>query len=206
MRPFTSLAPALFAVGLLCSACSGKKEPMFPEDAAKARQAELSADSPAKEALPPGVVARRDVDNALMRGPGWLLSRIQTEEVLKQNKFIGWRLTAFPAEWDGSGLQPGDVITEVNGTLVERPDDLWTVWLAMADASELRLAFERDGKPAMIALKIHGAPVPETKKALESGTMTPPESGPTQGSAKKPNKRFETKVIGGEEPPEVSVD
>jgi hypothetical protein len=195
---------AVVLVALSLAACGSKKEPVFPEDAAAAKGAAPEA-SPPKEALPPGVVARGDVDGALMRGPGWLLNRIQAEEVLKQNKFVGWRLTAFPADWDSSGLQPGDVITEVNGTVIEKPDDLWNVWLAVADANEIRFAFERDGKPASVALKIHGAPVPETRKALEGGVMSPSSQGSTQGAQAKPGKqRFETKVIGGEEPPEVS--
>ena len=196
-------AKAVILLGLTLAACSGKKEPLFPEEAAAAKaQPEMEA-SPPKEALPPGVVARRDIDGALMRGPGWLLNRIQAEEVLKQNKFVGWRLTAFPADWDSSGLQPGDVITEVNGTVIEKPDDLWNVWLAVAEANEIRFAFERDGKPASVALKIQGAPVPETKKALEGGMMTPPADS-SQGPGKKEGRRFDTKVIGGEEPPEVS--
>ena len=200
-----SLPTTVLFLGLTVAACGGKKEPVFPEDAAaKAKAGEPEA-SPPKEALPPGVVARRDIDGALMRGPGWLLNRIQAEEVLKQNKFVGWRLTAFPADWDGSGLQPGDVITEVNGTVIEKPDDLWTVWLGVAEASEIRFAFERDGKPASVALKIHGAPVPETKKALEGGVMSPSaQQGPSQSGKAAGKQRFETKVIGGEEPPEVS--
>jgi hypothetical protein len=198
-----SLPLTVLILGLTTAACGGKKEPVFPEDAAKAKAEALDA-SPPKEALPPGVVARRDVDGALMRGPGWLLNRIQAEEVLKQNKFVGWRLTAFPADWDGSGLQPGDVITEVNGTLIEKPDDLWNVWLAVAEANEIRFAFERDGKPASVALKIHGAPVPETKKALEGGVMAPSSQGSAQATSGPGKQRFETKVIGGEEAPEVS--
>ncbi len=199
-----SLPMALLFLGLTAAACGGKKEPVFPEDAAAKANAEAPDASPPKEALPPGVVARGDIDGALMRGPGWLLNRIQAEEVLKQNKFVGWRLTAFPADWDGSGLQPGDVITEVNGTLIEKPDDLWNVWLAVAEANEIRFAFERDGKPASVALKIHGAPVPETKKALEGGVMAPSSQAPTKAASGAGKQRFETKVIGGDEPPEVS--
>lgn len=207
MRSLRWLKLGLIGVGFFAAACGDKKEPVFPEDAAAQKKLDEPAAFPKKEALPPGVVARQDIDGALMRGPGWLLNRIQAEEVLKQNKFIGWRLTAFPADWDSSGLQPGDVITEVNGTIIEKPDDLWNVWLAVAEASEIRVAFERDGKPASVALKIHGAPLPETKKALEAGVMAPSSQGPTRttGSAPTGNKgRFDTKVIGGEEPPEVS--
>lgn len=189
---------------------------MFPEDAESkpALSDENIPASPAKESLPPGTVARVELDQALLRGPGWLLSRIQTEEVLRQNKFIGWRLISFPAEWDGSGLQPGDVITDVNGVVIERPDDLWTAWLNLASATELKIAFERDGKPAVTIVKIQGDPQAQTKKQLESGVVIAGPAPVTQGSKQPPkpmqNKngkaRFDTKVIGGEsaEPTESS--
>lgn len=190
---------------------------MFPEDTegkGAAASDENIPSSPAKESLPPGTMARVDLDQALLRGPGWLLSRIQTEEVLRQNKFVGWRLISFPAEWDGSGLQPGDVITDVNGVVVERPDDMWTAWINLASAPDLRIAFERDGKPAVTILKIQGEPQAQTKKQLESGVVVAgpppaaqqgaPKSKPLQSKGGK--ARFDTKVIGGDaaEPTETS--
>jgi membrane-associated protease RseP (regulator of RpoE activity) len=132
---------------------------------------------------------------------------MQTEEVIRQNKFVGWRLVAFPAEWDASGLQPGDVITDVNGTVLEKPDDLWTTWLAVADASEVRIAYERDGKPSATVLTILGTANPETRKNLEAGAMLAPEPAAEAPRGKpRDKKRFETKVIGGEasEPSDVS--
>jgi len=194
---------------LALAACSSSKTPAFPDDGAAgaktAGSGEVGMDaSPPKENLPPGTVARKQLDQALLRGPGWLLSKIQTEEVLRQNKFIGWRLISFPAEWDGSGLQPGDVVTEVNGTTLEHPDDMWTVWMLASDASDIKISYERNGQPAVAVVKIQGAPRPETKKALEAGAMTPPASGPAQGVRSRTaaeaqgKKRFDTKVIGGE--------
>lgn len=204
---FQTLPACALALTLGLAGCSSSAEPEFPDEAKKGSGAVPDA-SPPKEALPPGTIARRDLDLALMRGPGWLLSRVQTEEVLRQNKFIGWRLISFPADWDGSGLQPGDVVTDVNGTVLERPDDLWNAWIAATDATEIKITFERDGKPAATVVKIMGAPQPDTRKGLEAGLMapSPPPSG--KGPAKatsQPNKkdaqRFDTKVIGGEADP-----
>lgn len=200
---FVFVAAASAALGIF--ACSSSKEPIFPEDNGAKTDADAPA-SPPKENLPKGTIARVELDQALMRGPGWLLSKVQAEDVLRQNKFVGWRLISFPADWDGSGLQPGDVITDVNGASLERPEDFWAVWMQATEATELKIGFERDGKPAVSVVKIHGAPQPETKKMLESGMMTPPPTSagaqPTQGS--KDKKRFDTKVIGGEDPIETS--
>jgi hypothetical protein len=188
----------------LVAACGGAPEPQAP--AAPSATSSAVAE-PAAAPLPPGSVRRADMDRALMRGPGWLLSRVQTEEVIRQNKFVGWRLVAFPAEWDASGLQPGDVITDVNGTVLEKPDDLWSTWLAASEVGEVRIAYERDGKPTATVLTILGAPNPETRKNLEAGAMIAP-SEPSEPSRpkSKDKKRFETKVIGGDasEPSDVS--
>jgi hypothetical protein len=197
-------ARALLLATPLLAACGGAPEPQAP--AAPSAISSAVAE-PAAAPLPPGSVRRADMDRALMRGPGWLLSRVQTEEVIRQNKFVGWRLVAFPAEWDGSGLQPGDVVTDVNGTVLEKPDDLWSTWLAASEAGEVRIAFERDGKPSAAVLTILGAPNPETRKNLEAGAMIAPAetAEPSRGNTKD-KKRFETKVIGGDasEPSDVS--
>jgi predicted small lipoprotein YifL len=177
------------------TACGGPREPQLPDEA-NAAPKKASADEGStkkRQALPPGTIARQDVDEVLKKGPGWLLNKVQTEEVLRQNKFVGWRVVAFPAEWDGSGLQPGDVVIDVNGVALERPDDLWTAWLNVAGAPELRISFERDGKPAQTVVKIQGEPSGETKQALESGDMPPPP----QAEAKKTYRR-DTKIITSE--------
>jgi type II secretory pathway component PulC len=165
---------------------------MFPEDQGdtKGKSADDAAPPEEAEKLPPGTVARKSVDDVLVRGPATLLRRIETEEVLRQNKFVGWRLIAFPAEWDRTGLQPGDVITDLNGIVLEKPDDLWTAWVGMADASELRIGLERDGKPGATVVKIQGAPSQATKEALSDG------NGPKQTAAtKKKGGRRDTVVI-----------
>jgi hypothetical protein len=187
---------SLFAAAAVCLvACSSaQEEPKTPKDAGA--NAHAAAGKPAADEAPPGTVARKSLDAVLLRRPPYVLGRVQMEEVLKQNKFIGWRLTSFPADWDKTGLQPGDVVTDVNGVALEKPEDLWTIWLALAEASEIRIGFERDGKAASTSVKIHGAPVPETKVALETGTGMPVDVPPAVGAApSKPSRKRDTIVI-----------
>lgn len=187
-----SLLAAVVALPLV--ACSGNPE---PKNAKAGQPSGASANKgPGADDAPPGTIARKSLDSVLLRRPGYVLSRVQMEEVLKQNKFVGWRLTSFPAEWDKTGLQPGDVVTELNGVALEKPEDLWTAWLALADAAEIRIGFERDGKASSTSVKIHGAPVAETKVALETGTGMPAaEPAPGERPAKKPARRKDTIVI-----------
>ncbi len=188
---------SLLAAALLLPlvACSSTPEPKNAKAAAPA--ADSNAKAPGADDAPPGTISRKSLDSVLLRRPGYVLSRVQMEEVLKQNKFIGWRLTSFPADWDKTGLQPGDVVTELNGVALEKPEDLWSAWMSLAEASEIRIGFERDGKPASTTVKIHGAPVAETKVALETGTGMPAADPAPQdrGPAKKPARRKDTIVI-----------
>ena len=121
-------------------------------------------------------VSRTRLDAVLKEGPPWLLSRVQMEEVLRKNKFIGWRITQFPSEWDSSGLRPGDVVSQVNGVALEKPDDLWDAWVAVSGAKEIHVAYERDGKGAEAIVPIVGELNPALKKTLEEGTAPAPAS------------------------------
>jgi hypothetical protein len=193
----SSLRPLLPWLGALLVACSSTPPPAEPELAdPPPAPAETAAPEATGPALPPGTVARAQVDKVLLRRPGWLLSKIEVEEVVRQNKFVGWRLVRMPGEWDGAGLQPGDVVIDVNGLSLEKPDDLWNAWLAVADASELKIAFERDGKGQSATLKIDGAPAKETKDALLQGEPASPAPQAPVEKGRKP-----TVVIQGDPNP-----
>jgi hypothetical protein len=198
IRP--SLLAPLFVAAALAAGCSSTPEPAFPEDGAAAK-ADQAVPEKAEEKLPKGTVARASVDHVLVRGPAFVLGKVETEEVLRQNKFVGWRLVAFPADWDTTGLQPGDVVTGVNGQTLERPDDLWDLWVKLADATEIKIDFERDGKPASTVVKIQGAPDASTKTALANGTTPTPASdggGKRQG---KTGRRDTVVITGGDDDP-----
>jgi hypothetical protein len=179
----------------LLAACSSTPQAAEPELGEPAPAQPAAEAAPATD-LPPGTLARAQVDQVLLRRPGWLLSKVEVEEVLRQNKFVGWRVVRLPSEWDGSGLQPGDVVTDVNGLSLEKPDDLWNAWLAMADANELKIAFERDSKTQTATLKIDGDPSKETKDALLQGE--PAAQAPQAPS--EPGRK-QTVVIQGDKNP-----
>lgn len=191
------LAPAALLVA--CSSTPQAQEPELGEPPPS--QPEAGADQAPSAALPPGTLARAQVDQVLLRRPGWLLSRVEIEEVLRQNKFVGWRLVRMPSDWDGSGLQPGDVVTDVNGLSLEKPDDLWNAWLAMADATELKIAFEREGQGQTATLKIDGAPSKETKDALLQGE--PATEAPRAPS--EPGRKPTVVIQGDKNPIETST-
>src|SRR5262245_18157893 len=82
---------------------------------------------PPRPAVPPGHVARQDVDLALTRlGLPWLFRRVMREGAFdKAGKLVGWRLIGLPEEWSSVDIHPGDIVTRVNGLSLETPDDAW---------------------------------------------------------------------------------
>ncbi len=162
-------------------------------------QAPKKADAPAQAApaataaaVPAGHIARGDVEDVLRKGPPWLLRRVTMEEVIREGKFVGWRILtlSFPDAWKVE-LKPGDVVKSVNGLALERPDDLFAAWMQLHSAIELRLACEREGKPFEVAMPIDG---PSTAASALAQMQTEPPPPP------KPS-RWQTIVIEGDKGP-----
>lgn len=168
---FAGLVTAMFL-----GACSNESAP--PKTA-------KAADKPAP-APPPGPVAPPDklersaLKAVLPSGLPWILRRVWPEEVVREGKFIGWRLVAIPEEWVGLDVRPDDVVTRVNGKGVETPDQLWEAWTSLATATELRVAYERNGEAKEFVMPIKGDPAPELLASLTS-----PSPPPRKASAKK---------------------
>jgi hypothetical protein len=186
LRRSTRRAGLALGLGLGLPACGGAHESV---------QAPSAAPAPAAAARPraaPGHLARGDVDHVLALGPPWLLRRVLMEEVVRDGKFVGWRIVALPEEWKSVDLKPGDVVTKVNGAVIEKPDDLWSVWTSLTKATELRVAYERDGAPRELAMPIDGAP---SKTAVINQTGAPPP--------RAPSKPKSTIVIEEDNPPDA---
>ncbi|KYF47215.1 serine protease, partial [Sorangium cellulosum] len=124
--------------------------------------------APVKPTAPAGQFARADVERVLLQGPPWILRRVPVEEVIRAGAFIGWKILALPADWSDLELKPGDVVTRVNGAPLERPDDLFAAYRAVASANELKIAYEREGTARELVVPIFGPPSQETVKAFES--------------------------------------
>lgn len=162
LRPFAvrlPLAGAMLTLTLSGCTASGPAPGPAPKTASAAHPSATAGTAPGRV---PGRLVRAEVDEALSHGPPWLLRRVVTEEVLRNGKFVGWRLLAVPKEWTVD-LKPGDIVKTVNGTTLERPDDLFVAWTALAAAPELKVLYERDAAPREMLLPIDGAP---SKQAL----------------------------------------
>ncbi len=135
------------ACALALAACGGSPTTTsgpVPATAAKA--------SPPVEASPaPGnTLARSAVHAAVADGLPLILQRVELDDhpVMAGGKFHGFRIVALrdPAFWAGVDLKPGDVVTSVNGFPIEHPEEAQTALESLDVASELKVAYERDGQ------------------------------------------------------------
>ena len=104
---------------------------------------------PAPDA-PAGTIARARIDDTLTAGPGTFLQHVvlSDEPVMIDGKFHGFRIKELRGEmWKGVDLRPGDVVTRVNGFAIERPEQAVEAFHSLSVASELRVAYDRDGAP-----------------------------------------------------------
>jgi type II secretory pathway component PulC len=143
MRSFRLVVGAL-AVGI-CHCGSAGPSP--------ARPVEAPAASPPPPAAGPASdhrLRRSVIHAAIAQGLGSFLQHIELDDVPVRvaGKFRGFRIAALRGEafWAGVELQPGDVVTRVNGFPIERPEQAQAAFESLDVASELRISYERDGE------------------------------------------------------------
>jgi len=110
------------------------------------------------EARSDRTLARSAVRALVVLGLGAFLQRFELDErpVIVGGKFHGFRVAALhdPSFWRDVDLRPGDVVTSVNGFPIERPEQALNVFDSLDVASELRVAYERDGHSREIVYAI----------------------------------------------------
>jgi type II secretory pathway component PulC len=123
--------------------------------------AAASANGPSSmppSAVPGHTLARSAVRDVVARGLGAFLQRIELDDqpVRAGGRFRGFRVAQLHDSqfWGGVDLKPGDVITSVNGFPIERPEQALVAFESLEVASELRVAYDRDGQPHEIAYAI----------------------------------------------------
>jgi type II secretory pathway component PulC len=95
-------------------------------------------------------LARSAVHAVVSQGLGYFLQRVELDDqpVFLGHKFHGFRIARLRDQpfWDGVDLKPGDVVVGVNGFPIERPEQAQTAFDSLEVASELRVAYEREGQ------------------------------------------------------------
>ena len=61
--------------------------------------------------------------------------------------------------WGNTDLRPGDVVTHLNGTFVEDPNQVYEAFEALREAPAIEVRFLREGQARVLRFPIVGAPV-----------------------------------------------
>ncbi len=102
-----------------------------------------------------GTISRGDMNKVLADGPAALLGKVMTEPFFKNGKFIGFRITEFTGNIpEMIDLRSGDVVLEVNGRMIERPESYYEIFQELKVAGEIRFKLLRDGQEQSIAYPI----------------------------------------------------
>ncbi|MBX3227975.1 MAG: hypothetical protein KIT84_27880 [Labilithrix sp.] len=143
------------AAMLLVAACESNPEPKMPRLDGIDPAPEFPGQTGARVKTPITSVKRADVKWTLDNGPGYFLQNVVLEEwpVMRDGKFHGFKIQSINDTWI-IDLKAGDVVTRVNGMVVEKPDDAISCLRALEKAPALKVDYERNGMPRVLELPI----------------------------------------------------
>ncbi len=167
-------------VGLFLAGCGG--------GAATATQPKtpVAANAPAKKAaVPKGSVSRGDLLATVDAGLGRFLQRVDVAPSLDAGQFRGFRIVALrpPGYWQNVDLQPGNVVTAVNGMPIETEMQAYDAFQALKSADAIRVSYLRGGQAHTLVVPIVGSPPPRApdKKSAPKPASTAKAGGGNSG-------------------------
>lgn len=171
-RPAKHFVRSLIPPGLLMLAvagCGGSNQP--PDAPLISIEEERAA---AEAARGPRLLHRAEVLRAIDRGMGAFLQYVFVEPYLVEGAFQGFRVVELRPRgaWEGIDLRPGDVVTRVNGQVIERPEQAHAVFVGLKEAEQIVVSLVRDGEPQELVVPIVDDEAPSTDGAV-GPTPTP---------------------------------
>jgi hypothetical protein len=131
---------------------------------------------------------RADVVRVVEAGFGKFLQDAELEVEYVDGRYVGYRIVRIqnPERYRGVGLEPGDVITQINGKSIEREEQAFEVFRSLRDAPYLEVSYLRQGEPMRLSLPIVGEAEPSAPAgSVPAGGGTPaspnvsPSTAPT---------------------------
>lgn len=179
------------SLALFLSACAGSQypdidEPLPPGTKTSTGAAPEPVASGAPVTRQAGTLQRGDVEKVVDAGLGRFLSQVAIEPKLQAGKFVGWSIVSLqpPELWRGIDLQPGDVVTRVNGMAIEREMQAYDAFQAVRQAPTLEVSYTRGGQPRLLRYAIIGPaslpPQPPARPAPAGGSAPTP-AAPSPG-------------------------
>lgn len=129
-----SVTVVAIATSAMSAGCGRPSESQAPPQSASIEQPAQSSGSSATTAqassATPTQLTRALIEQTVSEGLGAFLSRVEVTPVVNGRRFVGFRLESAEdlASWRAAGadLRVGDVVQQINGQTIERPEQaLW---------------------------------------------------------------------------------
>lgn len=143
----------LWWCAICLAGCGGSAPPAAPATPPRAEPVVVSKRAAPR---PAGVLWREEVLATVDLGLGAFLQHAELEPALEDGRFIGFRVVRLmpPEWWAGVDLQPGDVVTHVNDTSIERDIDAYRVFTSLKTAERLNVRYFRNATERRLEYKI----------------------------------------------------
>ncbi len=101
-----------------------------------------------------GQVAMKQIRDRMMQNPQSFSDFINITPQTERGRFIGYRIQPGrnPALIKTSGLQPGDIVTTINGIALDRPDKALSALRGLSNAQQASLTIRRNNQMRRILL------------------------------------------------------
>ena len=102
--------------------------------------------TPAHTGQRSGTIARATLVKTLDAGPGQFLQQFEVAGALDGERFVGWQFVRFTDDnspLHDLDLAPGDILVNVNGQPLARPDQLQALWDSLRTAPAIDAELRR---------------------------------------------------------------
>ena len=121
----------------------------LPKDLTASSGAPMAMPSPLPQAPQPGSLREAIAENATR-----LTDIVRLAPHVQEGQVVGFRVNPGRdrATFEALGLQPGDVVTDINGTVLDDPSQGLQVFQSLGEATQANVTVLRDGVPQVIVV------------------------------------------------------
>lgn len=153
--PNASIAPSASLPTPLPLADEFLQAPEFAEGSVPTNPGDASGEAASQAADISSTL--RNYRDALATNPQSLAGLAQAEPVQENGKFLGYRVQpgSDPTLFTGLGLEPGDVVTAVNGITLDNPAKAFEIMQNLTTANQVQVVVNRNGQSKTLAASIN---------------------------------------------------
>ena len=108
----------------------------------------------ARRPAPPAPPAQQSLQNVLTENASRITDVIRVAPHIEQGQMVGFRINPGREreQFDALGLQPGDVVTDINGTAMTDPTRGLQVFESLGESTQANVTIVRNGVPEVLTI------------------------------------------------------